>query len=283
MNGFILVDKEKGMTSNDVVRKVKKIIGMKKVGHSGTLDPDTTGLVVVGLGRATKMFPIISTEKQKTYISEITLGILTDTLDMSGTVLEEQLVPEFSMDKLNEICKSFIGNITQTPPIYSAKKVNGKRLYEYARNGEKVEYKDHNITIYSIKILNVKGNKIKFEAVVGKGTYIRSLVLDIAKKLGTVGTMSELVRTQTDGFDVLDAKKLDDINIDDIIHLDEYCLNKYNAIEVYGPVMNLIKNGAQLRIRSNIVYPCLYVDRDTKKCIGIYDIIDNNTGPILMF
>ncbi len=284
MDGFFLIDKEMQMTSYDVVHQMKKKLQMKKVGHTGTLDPDTTGLLVVAVGRATKFIPIISDEKIKVYEAEITFGIHTDTYDISGEVLETKAV-DVDNEKIDTALKSFLGKQTQTPPIYSAKKVNGKRLYEYARENKEVEIKTQEIEVFDIKRLNdFKDNKVRVSFTVSKGTYIRSLIVDIASGLNTVGTMSELRRDETDGFSVCDAKKLDVISPDDLLSLDTYVRSKYPVYEVYGKIANLIKNGAKLRRREEIEFPCLYVDKETNELIALYDVVDNeNVKPKVMF
>ncbi|MGL5021417.1 MAG: tRNA pseudouridine(55) synthase TruB [Mycoplasmatales bacterium] len=282
-NGFYLVNKEKNMTSFDVVFQMKKNLKQKKIGHTGTLDPDTEGLLVLAVGRATKFIPIVSDEKIKEYVAEITLGIHTDTYDISGEVLELREVDVISEEKIIEVLNSFLGKSTQIPPIYSAKKVDGKRLYEYARNDIEVEIKPQDIEVFSIDFIKrIDNNKFEFKCCVSKGTYVRSLIVDISEKLNTIGTMSSLVRTKTDGFNLNDAKKLDNITKDDFIPLDEYILSKYNKMEVYGKISVMIKNGAQLRIRDNIEYPIVYIDQHTKNIIGIYDIVGETTKPIFM-
>ena len=283
INGFYLVNKEKNMTSFDVVFQMKKKLKQKKIGHTGTLDPDTEGLLVIAVGRATKFIPIVSDEKVKEYIAEVTLGIHTDTYDISGEVLQQCEVDLISDGKIIEVLNSFLGKSSQIPPIYSAKKVDGKRLYEYARNDIEVEIKPQDIEVFSIDFIRrIDNNKFEFKCCVSKGTYVRSLIVDISKKLNTIGTMSALVRTKTDGFNLNDAKKLDDITKDDIIPLEEYILSKYNKMEVYGKIAVMIKNGAQLRIRDNIEYPIVYIEQDTKNIIGIYDIVGETTKPIFM-
>ncbi len=284
MDGFFLIDKEKNMTSFDVVYKMKKKLQMKKVGHTGTLDPDTTGLLVVAVGRATKFIPIISDEKIKVYESEITLGIHTDTFDISGTVLEEK---EFAVNNemIDKVLEEFIGKQSQIPPIYSAKKVDGKRLYEYARSEKLVEIKPHEIEVFKIKrTSDVKDGKFNVHFTVSKGTYIRSLIVDIAKKLNTVGTMSSLTRTATDGFNVSSAKKIDEISSTDIISLSEYAIQKYPVYEVYGKIAKLIENGAKLTYRSEFEYPCVYKNKETNKLIALYEQVDEkNIKPKVMF
>lgn len=284
MDGFFLIDKEKKMTSYDVVHEMKKKLKMKKIGHTGTLDPDTTGLLVVACGRATKFIPIISDEKIKVYEAEITFGIHTDTYDISGEVIEENKI-EVNNAMIDTIIEDFIGKQEQRPPIYSAKKVNGKRLYDYARNNQEVEIKNQKIEVFEIKRLNdVSENKVKVSFTVSKGTYIRSLIVDIAKAMGTIGTMSELRRLSTDGMDVTAAKKLEQISKEDILDLETYVENKYPVYEVYGKIAKLIENGAKLRYRSEMQFPCLYRNQETGKLIALYDQIDDeNIKPKVMF
>lgn len=284
MDGFFLIDKEIQMTSFDVVYKMKKKLNMKKVGHTGTLDPDTTGLLVIAVGRATKFIPLISTEKIKVYEAEVTLGIHTDTYDISGKVLAEKA---FNVDneKVDAVLETFIGKQSQIPPIYSAKKVDGKRLYEYARNEKAVEIKPHEIEVFKIKrTSDVTNGKFTVHFTVSKGTYIRSLIVDIAKALDTVGTMSKLTRTATDGFDVSAAKKVAEINPEDIIDLSEYVQSKYPVYEVYGKIAKLIENGAKLTYRSELKFPCVYKNKETGKIIALYDQVDQNSiKPKVMF
>lgn len=184
INGVIIVNKPKNFTSQDVVSKVKKVLNEKKAGHTGTLDPMATGVLPILVGNATKLSKYLI-EHNKTYVAKIKLGQKTDTGDGEGTVIEEKPVTDISLDKVEKVLNSFIGKQKQIPPIYSAIKINGKKLYEYARNGEKVEIPEREIEIYSIKLLQLN-EEIEFEVNCSKGTYIRTLCEDIAKALGTV-------------------------------------------------------------------------------------------------
>ena len=188
MDGIIIINKPKNYTSHDIVYKIKKITG-KKVGHTGTLDPLATGVLPILIGKGTLCSKYLINH-DKTYQVELKLGIKTKTADSEGKIIEEKEVPEESLKKetVKEILNSFLGKQTQVPPIYSAIKVKGKKLYEYARKGEKIEIEPRNIEIYKIELKNVdKTNKVvSFEVSCSKGTYIRSLCEDIAKKLGTV-------------------------------------------------------------------------------------------------
>lgn len=217
MDGIIVVNKSAGMTSHDVVNKVRRILKTKKVGHAGTLDPIATGVLPILIGKATKLSNEVMSEK-KEYIAKIKLGIKTDTGDITGNVIEsdtEKKIKEIITDKekiINTI-DSFIGVQVQTPPIYSSIKINGKKLYEYAREGKKVEIPTRQIEIYNIELLNVNENDgtIDIRVECSKGTYIRSLCEDIASKLGTVGTMLKLKRTRTGIFDIEGSYTLEEI------------------------------------------------------------------------
>lgn len=232
MNGVILINKEKNISSFGVVAKVRKILNIKKVGHSGTLDPEATGLLPILIGNGTKISKYLI-EHDKTYIAKLKFGIKTDTADSEGEVIKKD---NFKLDKKDEkfyieIFNSFIGKSTQIPPIYSAIKVDGKKLYEYARKNEEVEIKPREIEIYSIKILHINydENGIDFKVSCSKGTYIRTLCEDIAKKLETVGYMKELKRTRVDNFRIEDAITLEELENNK--NNEEYLKNKIISIE----------------------------------------------------
>ncbi len=203
MNGIFLVNKESGMTSRDVVDRIGKIFHTKKVGHTGTLDPMAEGLLIVCVGEATKLVEIL-THEEKEYLAEVTLGIATDTLDHEGTVLEKCDVFK-TKEEIEAVLQSMIGSYEQEVPIYSAVKIQGHKLYEYARKGEKIELPKRKVVVYSLSLASVvryeNGKTIfSIKTRVSKGTYIRSLVRDIAKNLGTIGMMSKLKRTKVGDF-----------------------------------------------------------------------------------
>lgn len=204
MDGIIVINKPKGCTSHDIVYKIKKIYG-EKVGHTGTLDPNATGVLPILIGNGTKLSKYLINH-DKTYIATIKLGIKTDTADSEGKEIETKSVSKniFENQFIETILDNFIGTQIQTPPIYSAIKVKGKKLYEYARKGQEIEIPTREITIYSIKLIEINDetNQIVIEVKCSKGTYIRSLCEDIAKKLGTVGYMKELERTQVGEFSI---------------------------------------------------------------------------------
>lgn len=210
MDGILIIDKEKDYTSRDVVNLVGKKFKTKKVGHTGTLDPLATGVLVVCINKATKVCELL-TSLDKEYIADFKLGMLTDTLDIEGNILKEDKV-NINKDELIKVLNKIKGKYMQTVPIYSAIKVNGKKLYEYARNNMKVELPKHEVDIKEIELLEFNGDSFKIRTKVSKGTYIRSLGNDIAEMLNTNATMTDLRRTKQGEFDIKDAIKLDDIN-----------------------------------------------------------------------
>lgn len=203
MNRIFILNKPIGFTSQDTVSKLKKILNEKKAGHTGTLDPMATGVLPILVGDTTKLSKYL-VEHKKTYIATIELGQATDTGDSEGKIIQEKEILKENLEEKNikEVLKSFLGIQKQTPPIYSAIKIKGKKLYEYARAGEKVEIPEREIEIYNINFIEKKLNNISFEVECSKGTYIRTLCEDIAKKLGTIGYMKSLKRIKVDKFEV---------------------------------------------------------------------------------
>lgn len=210
IHGIINVYKEKGFTSHDVVAKLRGIVGQKKIGHTGTLDPDATGVLPVCLGKATKLCDLL-TDKNKTYEAVLLLGKTTDTQDITGEVLEEKSTEALTEEKVREAIEGFIGDYEQIPPMYSALKVNGKKLYELAREGKVIERKARPVKILDIQILEIDLPKVRMEVSCSKGTYIRTLCHDIGEKLGCGGCMESLMRTRVSTFRIEDAKTLDEI------------------------------------------------------------------------
>ena len=195
MDGIINVNKPKGITSFDVIRKLRKVLSMRKIGHTGTLDPLAEGVLLVCVGKATKLAQDIEAHS-KEYIASFELGYKTDTYDIEGTITNKIENFSVSLEDLSEIIKKFTGNIKQVPPMYSAIKINGQKLYDLARKGETIEREARNIFIESIEILEFDGKKGKLKCKVSKGTYIRSLIYDIGEELKTFATMTSLVRTR---------------------------------------------------------------------------------------
>ena len=204
MDGVIVIRKEKGFTSHDVVAKLRGILHMKKIGHTGTLDPDAEGVLPVALGKATRLVDMI-TDKEKTYETVMRLGVVTDTQDMSGTVLSQASELNVTEEELRTVIESFVGDYMQVPPMYSALKVNGKKLYELAREGKIVERKPRPVHFYEIKILEIDLPLVRFRVTCSKGTYIRTLCHDIGEKLGCGAAMETLLRTKVGRFTLDDA------------------------------------------------------------------------------
>lgn len=279
MNGIIIIDKEKNMTSRDVVNKVSKILGTKKIGHTGTLDPLATGVLVLCVGKATKLVDLI-TGYDKEYIAKVCLGTLTDTLDITGNIIKEKET-NITKEKIENTLKSFIPGYEQEVPIYSAVKINGKKLYEYARNGETVELPKRYIKINSIDLISTieyKNGKTYFSFItnVSKGTYIRSLINDIGKKLNTYGTMLELRRTKQGNFKIEDSSN---INEPKIIKIEEI-LKDYYKKEIDGELYKKISNGVKIKNEEN---KDIVVFTHNKEVIAIYKKENEYLKPYKMF
>ena len=210
IHGVLNVYKEKGFTSHDVVAKLRGIVGQKKIGHTGTLDPDAEGVLPVCLGKATKLCDLL-TDKDKTYEAVMLLGITTDTQDITGTVLEENTTENITVEQVEKVIKSFVGDYDQIPPMYSALKVQGKKLYELARQGIEVERKARRVKILDIEILETELPRVRMRVTCSKGTYIRTLCDDIGQKLGCGACMEELLRTRVERFSIEESLKLSEI------------------------------------------------------------------------
>lgn len=282
MNGILLVNKEKNMTSRDVVNKLCKIFNTKKIGHTGTLDPIAEGVLVICIGNTTKLCELLTSE-YKEYIATIKLGIKTDTLDITGNVLEEKDY-EVNEEQIIEVLHSFLGKSIQTTPIYSAVKVKGKKLYEYARNNEFVELPKREIDIKNIELIEYKDDEITFKTTVSKGTYIRALIDDISIKLNTVGTMTRLIRTKQGKFEIENSYTLDDIRNDNykILELEE-ALAELETYILNDEEYKKILNGAIIDKKFNNDIACF---KYNNKIIAIYKTYDKNSNqakPFKMF
>lgn len=254
IHGILNVYKEKGYTSHDVVAKLRGIIGQKKIGHTGTLDPDAEGVLPVCLGKATKVCDLL-TGKEKTYETIMLLGRTTDTQDCSGATLAEQEVT-CTIKEVYETIQSFKGEYQQIPPMYSALKVNGKKLYELAREGKTVERQARTVEIYDIKIPEIVLPRASMVVECSKGTYIRTLCHDIGAKLGCGGCMEALLRTRVGQFEVDQALRLDEIEVlQDIGQLEEHLISidslfaEYPAVTVKAEFQKLLDNGNALYLR----------------------------------
>ena len=255
MNGFILVNKKKDMTSRDVVNSLTKILNTKKIGHTGTLDPFAEGILLVAVNKGLKVVKLLN-YKDKEYITKVKLGIKTDTLDITGNILEEKK-EELNKEELAPVLKSFIGDYSYEVPIYSAIKVNGKKLYEYAREGKKVELPIKNSYIYDIKLIDFKDNSFTFSVKVSNGTYIRALVRDISKKLNKLMTLEELTRTKVDNLLIENSYTLEDIKNNNFKLLKINDLLNYKEVELERDLEDKVLNGNKIKLdekENNILF-----------------------------
>lgn len=253
MDGIIVINKEKGCTSHDIVYKIRKMFNTK-VGHTGTLDPNATGVLPILLGKGTKISKYLI-EHDKEYEVVLQLGVKTTTADEEGEIIEEKEVLKESLEQLEieRILKSFIGKIEQMPPKYSAIKVNGRKLYEYARKGQEVEIKPREVEIYNIEITNIQKEKkqIEFKVSCSKGTYIRTLCEDIAEKMRTVGYMKELKRTKVGDFNIEQAITLGQLQEKEnikIITIEEMFKDKEEII-LEDSKITLLLNGVKMNMK----------------------------------
>lgn len=278
IHGILNVYKEKGYTSHDVVAKLRGITGQKKIGHTGTLDPDAVGVLPVCLGKATKLCDLL-TDKDKTYETVLLLGQSTDTQDISGQILETNDTKDLSEEMVFAAINSFAGEYEQVPPMYSALKVGGKKLYELAREGKVVERKSRKVIIHEIEILEIQIPRVKMRVSCSKGTYIRTLCHDIGEKLGCGGCMEELTRTRVSHFEIGKSLTLDEIarkkqegRLMDVITPIDSMFLQYRKLIVRKSWDFLAKNGNSL--------PCSAVYGENGKapqpecdgeCIRLYD------------
>lgn len=265
INGIINVYKEKGYTSHDVVAKLRVILKQKKIGHTGTLDPDAEGVLPICLGKATKVCDML-TEKDKVYETILLLGKITDTQDITGTILREQEVT-CSKEQVTKAVIGFVGTYNQIPPMYSALKVDGKKLCDLARAGIEVERKPRKVTIFSIEIIEIALPRVKMRVHCSKGTYIRTLCHDIGEQLGCGGCMETLLRTRVSEFELKHASKLQEIEervknfweknpqvelskeaLQELIKDTDYVFRQYPSVSVKSEYAKLLYNGNPLKI-----------------------------------
>ena len=248
MNGILIVNKSDGFTSRDVINKLSKVFNTKKIGHTGTLDPIAKGVLVVVLGKYTKLCEDL-TQTYKEYIATFKLGILTDTLDITGNIIDEKSC-NVSEEEIRNVISKYKCVYNQEVPIYSSVKINGRKLYEYARNGEEVTLPKREVDIKSIEVLEINKDIIKIKCLVSKGTYIRSLIRDIGESLNTHATMTDLIRTKQGIFDIKDSYTIEDIengnykliNIEDVLDLcvinNEYIKEVTNGVKLELDIKN---------------------------------------------
>lgn len=273
IHGVINIHKEKGYTSHDVVAKLRGIVGQKKIGHTGTLDPEATGVLPVCLGKATKLCDML-TDKNKTYETVLLLGKVTDTQDISGQILTEKETGHLTEETVKDAIMSFVGDYMQIPPMYSALKVNGKKLYELAREGIEIERKARPVTILDIQIKEINLPRIRMEVSCSKGTYIRTLCHDIGEKLGCGACMEELIRTRVSKFYLKDSFTLEQVEklketgrlAEVLVPIDEM-FSDYEAVSLKEEYMAFAYNG-------NVFFPKHLKERielTDGKMVRVYD------------
>lgn len=280
LNGILVIDKDKGMTSADVVYHLRRVLHIRKIGHAGTLDPEVTGVLPIAIGQATKLIEMMHT-RPKEYIGTGLFGYSTDSYDATGTVLKEKkLIQPFSGAEIQENMNKFVGEIVQVPPIYSAVKVNGKHLYEYAREEieverpqRKVEVKQYDLTKEPVFDINTGQESFDFKIKCSKGTYVRSLVNDLGEKLDCPATMTYLRRTASSGFDITQAVKLKEIEENpkkatELIQPIDAFFKEYTQVDLTEEKWLKVKNGAGISLETNAKKVAL---RYNKKVKAIYE------------
>lgn len=279
MDQLLVVNKPKGYTSRDVVNVLTKTFKTKKAGHTGTLDPIATGVLVCVTGKYTKLVNLLTSE-DKEYIAEIKLGVKTDTGDITGNVIATSK-DTVDTQKLEEVLESFPKIYEQTVPKYSAVKINGKKLYEYARNNEEVELPKREVHIYTLELISVQDSLITIKTKVSKGTYIRSLIEDICETLGVVGTMNSLVRTKQGIFTLEESFTLEDIKNNNYQSLTIHDFLDYPTAEVSPNYLKTVLNGGtipnNLGIKDKVIFT--YLNKD----IAIYEKFEEDLKPYIMF
>lgn len=283
-SGLLLIDKPPNMTSFDCVRKVRKFCSKNlKVGHGGTLDPFSTGLLIILIGKATRLAPFIQ-GMDKVYEGILKFGYSTDTYDVDGNILEEGPLPDFSKVNLNEIASSFLGPQKQIPPQFSAKRINKKRAYEYARRGEKVELSPVNINIYEFKLEYVAEDRLKFFLRCSSGTYVRALARDIGYKLGSPCHCLALLRKAVGSYDIQKANSLNDLlNPKGFIPFDEIeLLMPEKALDFRDE--KLFLNGQDILLKRNdIMAPFVKLVSASKRFLGVGKVIGRIVHPVVVF
>lgn len=279
MNGLIVVNKEKGKTSRDIVNELNIILGTKKIGHTGTLDPIASGVLVCVIGKYTKLVNILVNDT-KEYIAEIKLGISTDTLDITGNIISTSIV-DITKNDILKVFKYYKKSYLQEVPLYSSVHVNGKRLYDYARNNEEVILPKRKVTIYNLELISFNNDIITFKVKVSKGTYIRSLIKDICNKLNIDGTMNNLIRIKQGNFTLEEAYKIEDIKNNNykLLNIKEFL--DYKVIELPDNLINKVLNGNRINNIFNIDNRVIFTYKN--KDIAIYEVDKKDLKPLIMF
>ena len=283
MDGFFLVNKPAGMTSHDVVKEVKKRFHIEKIGHTGTLDPFATGLLVLCVGQATKLSDMI-TNDDKSYEGEILFGVHTDTYDITGTVTDQMEATDINQSQIEDQMASFIGSYQQRPPMYSAIKKDGIKAYKAARKGQHIQLDKRLVHIYRFEAKGLyKEQKIAFFSKVSKGTYIRSLVVDLAQRLNTLAVLSQLHRVSIGSLSVSKASDLNTLKPTDLMDLKTY-LKTYQSLTLSDYLIHLVKNGVYLDQRQIKTEQPFVVYDQKGHMIAFYEVIESyRYKPVLIF
>lgn len=284
MDGILILNKSENKTSFKAISEVKHILGLNHVGHTGTLDPNTTGVLVIMIGKATKLLPLIE-EKTKVYEAEVTLGVEYDTLDIYGNLVKEMAV-NTNITEIDNALKSFIGKQLQVVPKVSSVKINGKKMYEYARKNIDIELPKKEIEIYDIKrTSDFTNNKFRFLISGSKGFYVRSVCRDLGYKLNTIGSMSYLKRLSSGEFKIEDSYTIEDIKNGNykIIDLLDYLENKFQKLVVKDYLIKLVKNGVTLDERQIITDKPFLVYDSNNNLLALYNGINNKYKPVIIF
>ncbi|MEG0919508.1 MAG: tRNA pseudouridine(55) synthase TruB [Anaerovoracaceae bacterium] len=289
ISGIIVVNKEKDWTSHDCVAVMRRLVSVKRIGHTGTLDPMAEGVLPICIGTSTRIMEYLDID-YKTYRCEMTLGIETDTQDIWGEVISEKQVEGITKEEILKVCSEFVGDINQIPPKYSALKVNGKKLYEYARSGQEVEIKSRKINIKELTVINIVDNKVTFDVTCSKGTYVRTICKDIGDKLGCLATMSGLTRIRSGIFKIEDSitiTELREMTREGILKRllpPDYPLVHFGKIDlkgngpkdfINGKKMNLLKRKDEIYILEISNHKEMYKVYYGKTFLGVARIEDN--------
>lgn len=280
MDGILVINKPKGITSFDCIGILRKKLGIKKIGHTGTLDKEVTGVLVVCVGKATKLVDIL-VDHIKEYECTMVFGIKTNTEDSYGTILEERTPKVHSNDEIDTILESFKGRYMQIPPMYSNVKIDGKKLYQYAVKDIEVDRKARPIDIFDIKrTSNLENNEFSFTVKSSKGLYVRALCSDIANKLDELGCMKQLKRTKLGDYSLNEAIDLENVKESDIIPLEDV-LNKFPKVEVKDYLVDLIKNGIKLDERQTNIKE-IFAVTNKNKILALYKPVEDGYKPVII-
>ncbi len=282
MDGFLFIDKPVGLTSHDVVAKIRRQFKLDKVGHTGTLDPFASGLLILCLGKATKLAYLFS-DLDKVYEGTLVFGSHYDTYDTTGKVVKKDY-PTLSEEQIKHAMKSFLGTYEQLPPMYSALKVNGQKLYDIARRGDEVDREKRQVDIHQFDLLAYDGQlHMDFYAHVSKGTYIRSLAVDLSERLGTLGALSRLRRLQVGSYHITQAKTMEHLTLDDVVTLETYFRNT-PSIVLNDYMIKLVKNGVYLDERQIETDQPFIVKNQDGNMIAYYTVNDMyHYRPVIIF